>query len=567
MANLNINAKDNHSFDAIVIGSGLSGGWAAKELTEKGLNVLMLERGHELEHIKGYETAMMDPWEFKHRGRITQKQREHHKYLSRDYPYSEFNASYWFKDSDAPYKEKQTFDWFRPDIKGGKSIMWGRQSYRFSDQDFEANLKDGHGIDWPVRYDDIAPWYDYVEEFAGISGKTENYGPLPDGKFQPPMDMNCVEREVKKGIESNFENRLMTIGRVANVTKQTHGRGPCQFRNLCSRGCPYGAYFSTQSSTLPAAEATGNLTVLVDSIVSEVMYDKDKKRATGVRVIDSNTEDGTEFYSDIVFVNASTIGTASILLQSTSDRFPHGLGNDSEVIGHYLMDHNMGGGATGDAAGFEDKYYYGRRPNGIYIPRYRNVRENENLDYVRGFGYQGAASRSDWSASVAEVGVGKDFKEELSEPGLWSMGLIGFGECLPYKENKISLNTDKTDKWGLPTAVFDCGWKENEKKMKKAMLNDAGEMLEAAGLKNVETYDHEGVPGQAIHEVGTARMGKDPKKSVLNKWNQMHDVKNVFVTDGSFMCSSGSQNPSLTFMAFTARACDYAVKELKKGNI
>lgn len=567
MIYLNTKSKEQHSFDAIVIGSGLSGGWAAKELSEKGLKVLMLERGHELKHITGYESAMMDPWEFKHRGRITQEQRKQHEFLSRDYPFSEHNANYWFKDSDAPYDEKQRFDWYRPNIKGGRSIMWGRQSYRLSNLDFEANAKDGHGVDWPVRYEEIAPWYDYVEKFAGVSGQKENYAPLPDGHFQPPMEMNCVEKEVKKAIESNFTDRIMTIGRTANLTKQINGRGPCQFRNLCSRGCPYGAYFSTQSSTLPAAEKTGNLTVLVDSIVSEVMYDQDKEQASGVRVIDANTKEVTEFYAKLIFVNASTLGTASILLNSTSDRFPNGLGNDSEVVGHYLMDHHFRNGASGESPGFEDKYYFGRRPNGIYIPRYRNVKNNENLDYVRGFGYQGAASRSDWRASVAEIGIGKDFKEKLTEPGMWTMGIGGFGECLPYKENKVTLSKEKTDKWGLPTLVFDCGWKENEKKMRKDMVNDAAEMLEAAGMKNIQTFDHGSAPGQAIHEMGTAPMGNDPKESVLNKWNQMHAINNVFITDGSFMCSTGSQNPSLSYMAFTARACDYAVKELKRGNI
>lgn len=567
MSNFNIKSKHKNTFDAIVIGSGLSGGWAAKELTEKGLSVLMLERGHELKHVKDYKTAMKDPWEFKHRGRITEKERRNHRYLTRGWVYTEKNKDYWFRDSDAPYEEKQQFNWYRPNIKGGKSIMWGRQSYRMSNQDFEANAKDDHGIDWPIRYKEIAPWYDYVEEFAGISGKKENYSPLPDGQFLPPMEMNCVEEKVKDGIESNFENRIMTIGRVANLTKSHKGRNRCQFRNQCSRGCPFGAYFSTQSSTLPAAEKTGNLTVLVDSIVSEIMYDKDEKRATGVKVIDSNTKEQTEFYSDIVFVNAGTVATATILLNSTSARFPNGFGNDSEVVGRYLMDHQKEYGASGEMPGFDDKYYYGRRPNGIYIPRYRNVKENENLDYLRGFGYQGAASRQDWTASVAELGIGKEFKEKLSQPGIWTMGLGGFGECLPYKENRVYLDKTKRDKWGLPRAVFDCGFKENETNMSKAMANDAAEMLEAAGLKNIKLNTKGSVPGETNHEVGTVRMGDDPKNSILNKWNQMHAVKNVFVTDGSFMCSISAQNPSLTFMAFTARACDHAVKELKKGNI
>ncbi|GAA4314932.1 GMC family oxidoreductase [Compostibacter hankyongensis] len=565
--NYNNKAVAQNTYDAIVIGSGLSGGWAAKELTEKGLTVLMLERGHQLEHIKGYTTAMKDPWEFRHRGRITPEQRKTHEFVSRDYPYSEFNESYWFKDADAPYEEKQRFDWFRPDIVGGKSIMWGRQSYRWSDLDFEANARDGHGIDWPIRYKDIAPWYDYAERHAGISGQKENYAPLPDGQFLPPMEMNCVERSVKEGIAKNFNGRLMTIGRVANVTAKHHGRGPCQYRNLCSRGCPFGGYFSTQSSTLPPAMATGRLTLRPDSIVSEVMYDPKKQRASGVRVIDAHTKQTVEYYSKIVFVNASAVGTTFVLMNSVSDRFPNGLGNDSGVLGHYLMDHHFRCGASGEAPGFEDKYYSGRRANGIYIPRYRNVDKNEKRDYVRGFGYQGGASRQGWQHSIAELGVGKDFKDMLSEPGMWTMGLGGFAECLPYKENRVYLDKQKRDKWGLPTIVFDAGFKENEHKMRKDMMNDAAEMLEAAGIKNVRTYDKGSYPGLAIHEMGTARMGNDPKESVLNKWNQMHAVKNVFVTDGACMDSTNCVNPSLTYMALTARAADYAVKELKKGNI
>jgi choline dehydrogenase-like flavoprotein len=565
--NLNTKSTAQNTFDAIVIGSGLSGGWAAKELTEKGLTVLMLERGHQLIHITGYKTAMMKPWQFKHRGRITEEQRKSHEFLSRDYPYGEDNASYWFKDSDAPYEEVKKFDWFRPDIVGGKSIMWGRQSYRWSDQDFGANAKDGHGIDWPIRYKDIEPWYAYVEEFAGISGQKEGYAPLPDSVFMPPMEMNCVEIAVKKGIESNFKNRLMTIGRTANITVRHNGRGPCQYRNLCSRGCPFGAYFSTQSTTLPPAMATGRLTVQPDSIVTEVTYDKDKQRATGVKVMDSNTMQESEYFSKIIFVNASTVGTAFILLNSVSDRFPNGLGNDSGVVGRYLMDHQFRYGAAGEAEGFDDKYYFGRRANGIYIPRYRNVDPKEKREYVRGFGYQGGASREGWQRGIAEMGVGKDFKKMLSQPGMWEMGLGAFGECLPYYENRMYLDHSKKDKWGLPSVVFDCGFKENEEKMRKDMVNDAAEMLEAAGIKNVKTFTDGSTPGQAIHEMGTARMGNDPKQSVLNKWNQMHAVKNVFVTDGSCMDSTACQNPSLTFMALTARACDYAVKELKKMNI
>lgn len=563
--NLNIKAVQENTYDAIVVGSGLSGGWAAKELCEKGLKVLMLERGHDLKHIEGYKTANMHPWEFKHRGRITPEQRETHEYVSRDYPYSEHNSSYWFRDIDAPYKEEQRFDWFRPDIVGGKSIMWGRQSYRWSDLDFEANLKDGIAIDWPIRYKDIAPWYDYVEKHAGISGQKEGLHQLPDGQFMPPMAMNCVEQKIKEGIEANFTGRIMTIGRVANITQNHKGRSSCQYRNLCSRGCPYGAYFSTQSSTLPPAMETGNLTLRSNSIVNSILYDEEKGRATGVRIIDANTNETTEYYAKIIFVNASAVSTTWLLLNSTSNRFPDGLGNDSGVLGHYLMDHHFKIGAAGNMEGFEDKYIYGRRANGIYIPRYRNV-NGDKRDYLRGFGYQGGASRGRGVQS-AEESIGASLKENLSLPGQWRMGLGGFGECLPYEENRVYLNKEKPDKWGQPTLVFDAGFKENEQKMRKDMMNDAVEMLEAAGCKDINTYDRESYPGLAIHEMGTARMGKDPKESILNEWNQVHACKNVFVTDGACMTSASCVNPSLTYMALTARAADYAVKELKRMNI
>jgi choline dehydrogenase-like flavoprotein len=564
--NLNLKSKAQNTYDAIVVGSGVSGGWAAKELTEKGLKVIMLDRGRNIEHIKDYETAMKSPWEMKHRGRITQEQKESHPYLSRDYPYNEFTESFWFNDKDAPYEEKKRFDWYRPNIVGGKSIMWGRQSYRLSDLDFEANLKEGIAIDWPIRYKDIAPWYDYVEKFAGISGSKEGLPQLPDGVFQPAMEMNCVEKEVKKGVELSFKGRKVIMGRVANLTESINGRAKCQFRSMCIRGCPFGAYFSTQSSTLPPAMKTGNLTVRPHSNVVSVIYDEKKGKATGVKIIDTKTNEMIEIYAKIIFMNASTLSTTHILMNSTSHRFPNGLGNGSGQLGHNLMDHQFRVGATGTWVGFEDKYYYGRRPTGIYIPRFTNL-NGDKRDYVRGFGYQGGASRAGWQRGVAELGMGGDFKDAMSLPGQWTFGMTGFGECLPYYENKIELNKDVLDKWGQPTLKFDCEFKENEKKMRKDMMNEAAEMLESAGLKDVTTYDNGSYPGMAIHEVGTARMGRDPKTSVLNGFNQMHEVKNVFVTDGASFTSIGCVNPSLTFMALTARACDYAVKEMKKGNI
>jgi choline dehydrogenase-like flavoprotein len=564
--NLNLKGVQENTYDAIVVGSGISGGWAAKELTEKGLKVLMLDRGRNVEHVKDYDTAMKHPWEFAHRGRITQSQRESHPFLSRDYPYSEHNESFWFNDEDAPYSEIKRFDWYRPNIVGGRSIMWGRQSYRLSPMDFEANAKEGIAIDWPIRYKDIAPWYDYVERFAGISGQKEGLEQLPDGQFLPPMEMNCVEKHVAAKVKASFGGRAVTIGRAANLTVAHNGRGSCQHRNLCSRGCPYGAYFSTQSATLPAAMKTGNLTLRPHSVVSEVIYDAEKGKATGVRVIDAITNEVTEYYARIVFLNASAIWTAHLLLNSTSDRFPNGLGNDSEQVGRNLMDHHFRCGASGEMPGFEDQYYFGRRANGIYIPRYRNIGKDKR-EYIRGFGYQGGASRQGWQRGIAELGMGADFKDALSAPGMWTMGITGFGECLPYEENRLMLNREKVDKWGLPTLTIDCEFKENEQKMRKDMINDAAEMLEAAGLKNISTYDAGSFPGMGIHEMGTARMGRDPKTSVLNAHNQMHAVSNVFVTDGACMTSAGCQNPSLTYMALTARACDYAVKEMKKNNI
>lgn len=569
---LTIDAIKARTFDAIVVGSGISGGWAAKELTEKGLRVLMLDRGHHLEHVTGYETAMTNPWEFAHRLRLTQEQRETHPYLSRDYPYGEDNASFWFDDLDAPYEEKNRFDWFRPNILGGKSLLWGRQSYRLSDLDFEANARDGHGTDWPIRYKDLAPWYSYVEKFAGISGEKLGLAQLPDSEFLPPMDMNCVEKHTQQQLKTKM-NRVMTIGRVANLTTPTAlqtsvGRAPCQYRHQCRRGCPYGGYFSTLSATLPAARKTNRLTVKTDAIVREVLYDAQKQKATGVRVIDSKTGAVTEYYSRIVFVNASAIGSLFVLLNSTSDRFPNGLGNDNDILGRYVMDHQFKVGASGNAngLGFNDMYYTGRRANGIYVPRFRNL-GTEKRAYVRGFGYQGGGSRSGWQRLIAEEGFGADWKDKGTTPGPWSMGLTGFGECLPYPDNRVTLNRQKTDKWGLPTVAFDVKFRENERLMRKEMATDAAEMLEAAGMKNVRIRDEGSFPGMAIHEMGGCRMGRDPKTSMLNANNQLHAVTNVFVTDGASMASSSCVNPSLTYMALTARAADFAVKEMKRQNL
>lgn len=557
----------DQTYDAIVVGSGISGGWAAKELTEKGLKVLMLERGPNVAHIKGYKTATLSPWEIPHRGRRTVQMLENHPNLRRDYVLNELNLDWWAHESDSPYVEKKPFTWFRGYQVGGRSLLWGRQSYRIGDIDFEANLKEGIAVDWPIRYKDLAPWYSYVEKFAGISGNKDGLPQLPDGDFQPPMPLNCVEKDVAEKVKKVFDGkRLVTIGRVANLTQPLEGRTQCQFRNKCSLGCPFGGYFSTQASTLPAAEKTGNLTLRPWSIVTRLIYDKDTKKATGVEIVDGEDNKTYEFNAKIIFLCASAINSAAILMRSATDVWPEGLGSSSGELGHNVMDHHFRLGANGIAEGYEDKYYFGRRPNGIYIPRFRNV-NGDKRDYIRGFGYQGGASRSGWSRNVAEMGIGAPLKEALSEPGPWSMGMTGFGEILPYHENHIKLSKDMKDKWGIPVLEMDAEIKENEKKMRVDMMNDAAEMLEAAGLKNVKTFDSGYTFGQGIHEMGTARMGRDPKTSVLNGNNQVWDAKNVFVTDGACMTSAAAQNPSLTYMALTARAADFAVTELKKGNL
>jgi choline dehydrogenase-like flavoprotein len=554
-------------YDAIVIGSGISGGWAAKELTEKGLKTLMLERGRNIEHVKDYVNANKEAWDYPHHGRATTEMKKDYPVLKRDYPLNEINLDYWVNEKESPYTEIKRFDWFRGYHVGGRSLMWGRQSYRLSDFDFAANAKDGIAIDWPIRYQEIAPWYDYAEKFAGISGNRDGLPQLPDGQFLPPMDMTCVEKDVAERIKAHYKgSRSMVIGRVANLTVAHEGRTNCQFRNKCWLGCPFGAYFSTQSSTLPAAMKTGNLTMRPWSIVTKILYDKDKKKATGVEVLDAETNKTYTYTAKIIFLNASTLNSAWVLMNSATDIWPDGLGSSSGELGHNIMDHHLGVGASGLVEGFEDKYFYGRRANGIYVPRYRNL-FGDKRDYLRGFGYQGGGTRQGYNRSAEELSIGADLKDALSEPGSWTMNLGGFGETLAYHENKISLDKTRTDKWGLNILAIDVEYKDNEKKMRKDMKEDAIEMLEAAGVKNVKGREGDGTLGRGIHEMGSARMGKDPKTSVLNKWNQIWDAPNVFVTDGSFMVSSACVNPSLSYMAFTARAADHALKELKKGNL
>lgn len=570
--NNNSAIEQPEKFDAIVIGTGISGGWAAKELCENGLKTLVLERGRMVKHIEDYPTMNMDPWDFKHREKQHPDEVKNQHKQSRLWGGSLTKPAtkHWFVDDDKhPYNEVKEYLWLRGYHVGGRSIMWGKQSYRLSDLDFEANKKDGHGVDWPIRYKDIEPWYDKVEEYIGVSGQNLGLPQLPDQKLEPPMELNCVEENLQENIKNNFDDdRLLTIGRVAHITsdKAHEGRTKCQFRNRCIRGCPFGGYFSSNSCTLPAAERTGNMTLRPHSIAYEIVYDDNLKKATGVKIIDAETKEKLFFKADIIFCCASAIASTAILMQSKSERFPNGLGNDSGELGHNLMDHHYAVGASAEVDGFEDKYYKGKRPNGFYIPRFRNLEDNKTKkEFVRGYGYQGSASRTNWQHAVSELSFGKELKDKILKPGPWRIGMSGFGECLPYHENKISLNYDKLDEWGLPTIDFDAEIKENEIKMREDMRDQAIAMLKAAGYKNVRGHLGKAIPGACIHEMGTARMGHNPKTSVLNKYNQIHTCNNVYVTDGAFMTSSACQNPSLTYMAFTARAANHAAKEFKKN--
>ncbi len=554
-------------YDAIVIGSGISGGWAAKELTQKGLKTIMLERGRNVEHVKDYPAATKHPWDFPHRGGRTQQMIEDYPVLKRDYPLNEKNLDFWVNEKESPYTEIKRFDWYRGYHVGGRSLMWGRQSYRLGDHDFEANLKDGHGVDWPIRYKDIAPWYSYAERWAGISGNRDGLDVLPDGDFLPPMPFNVVEKDLVERVKKAYGGkRHFIMGRVANLSVPHEGRMNCQFQNQCWLGCNFGAYFSTQSSTLPPAVATGNLTLRPFSIVTRILYDKDTKRAKGVEIIDAETHQTYEYFAKIVFVCASSFNSTWVLMNSATDVWEGGLGSSSGELGHNAMDHHFRLGARGRVEGYEDRYFYGRRPTGLYIPRFRNIGDDKR-DYVRGFGYQGSAGRGRWTGEIAEMSVGGDWKDALCEPGNWTIGFGAFGEILPYHENRIFLDRDTKDKWGLPVLAMDMEIKENEIKMRKDMTEDCKEILETIGVKDVSTYDNGYGFGQGIHEMGTARMGRDPKTSVLNGNNQVWDALNVFVTDGASMTSAGCVNPSLTYMALTARAVNFAVEELKKGNL
>ena len=565
----NSNGKEEVTYDAIVIGSGISGGYSAMELCSKGYKTLMLERGKMMKH-GDYPTASMDTWDFKNQNIVSAEEKAQHYFKQN-------RLSWWVreehqhlinKDSDYDYDEVNRFDWIRGHHVGGRSIMWGRRCYRWSDIDFEANAKEGIAIDWPIRYKDIAPWYDRVETFVGITGQAEGLPQLPDGKFLPPFPLNCAEQHMREAINKKYPYRLLTPSRTANLSSYDPNvhlgtRGQCQSRNRCVRGCPYGAYFSSLSATIPVAEATGNLTIRPDSIVHEIIWDKERGKASGVRVKDRLSGEELVFYARIIFCNASTIGTTAILLNSRSETFPDGLGNSSGELGHNIMDHHYGMGASGELPGFEDVYYTGRRPTGFYIPRFRNInKETQMKDFLRGFGYQGNATRT---TNAPDNTIGTELKENLFAPGPYRVSMTCFGEILPYHDNKMWLNFEKKDKHGLPVITFDATLRENEMNLRKDGVTCAEEMLEAAGCKNITSYNSATAIGACIHEMGTARMGHDPKTSVLNKWNQMHEVPNVFITDGSCMTSSGTQNPSITYMALSARAVDYMHKQVNDG--
>jgi choline dehydrogenase-like flavoprotein len=555
-------------FDAIVVGSGITGGWAAKELTERGLKVLMIERGRMIEHQSGYTKETVAPWELPFHGQGDAA------LFARDYPvqsqqklfFNEWTQDHWVNDREHPYQTApgDSFTWFRGYQLGGKSLLWGRQCYRWSDIDFSANKKDGHGVDWPIRYKDVSPWYDHVEDFIGVSGSAEGLEVLPDSKFLPAMPLNAAEKRIKTSLEAKFPGRKLIIGRSANITRQVGDRSPCQYRGICARGCSYGAYFSTQSSTLPAAQATGRLTLLTDTIVDHVITDPATGRATGVATRGTKDKTRHTFTGKIVFLNAGTINTVALLLRSRSERAPNGLANSSGTLGQYLMDHGQASSALGLVHGVEDRTYWGNRPNGIVVPRFRNV-DSQNADFVRGYSYQGGALRRGWKRGGDSEGLGAAFKADLDGPGEWMVSLGAFAECLPEARNQIKLHPTAVDSLGMPQVEIAFRHGENTRRALQDAAVEAKRMLEAAGVTVLSSSADVQPGGTAIHEMGGARMGADPAQSVVNGWNQAHDVSNLFITDGACMSSTACQNPSLTYMALTARACDYAVKRMKES--
>ena len=571
MGDINSKGVSQNTYDAIVIGSGISGGWAAKELCEHGLKTLVLERGRKVEHLIDYPTMIKDPWDFPHRNQLSLKVKEENPIVSRCYAFREDAMHFFVKDKEHPYVQEKPFDWIRGYQVGGKSLIWARQTQRWSKYDFEGPARDGFAVDWPIRYSDIAPWYSHVEKFVGISGNKDGLETLPDGEFLPPWEMNVVEKEVKKRIMENYKDRNVVIGRCAHLTqpKEIHlqqGRGKCQARNLCQRGCPFGGYFSSNSSTLPWAAKTGNLTLRPHSVVHSIIYDDKKGKATGVRVIDAHTKRVTEYFAKIIFVNAAALNTNLILLNSISSRFSDGLGNDNGLLGKYVAFQNYRGTLSADMDGFLDSYYYGRRPCAVMMPNFRNVYKQET-DFLRGYMVFFSAGRSGWGHSVEGEQIGEAFKEAKTEPGNWHVSMMMQGETIPKETNYVRLSKDKKDEWGMPLLTISVGYDDNDEKSMKDFLTQGAEMLDKAGCKNITTRDSKQAPGLDIHEMGGVRMGKDPKTSLLNKWSQMHACPNVFVTDGACMTSTSTQNPSITFMALTARAANYAVEELKKGNL
>lgn len=569
--NVNNKGKAQNTYDAIVIGSGISGGWAAKELCDHGLKTLLLERGRDVKHIKDYPTTNMNPWEFKHRGELTSALAKENPIAHSCYAFDEATQHFFIKDKEHPYIQEKPFDWIRGYQVGGKSLIWARATQRWSRFEFEAPGRDGYAVDWPIRYDDLAPWYSHVERFAGISGNRDGLETLPDGEFLPAWEMTCGEKLIQERIHANYKDRTVIQGRCAHLTQPNpvhleQGRGKCLARNICYRGCPFGGYFSSNSSTIPWAEKTGNLTLRPFSVVHSIIYDEKMGKASGVRVIDTNTKEATEYFAKIIFVNAACLNSNLILLNSVSSRFPNGLGNDNGLLGKYIAFHDYRGNITATLDGFEDQIEYGRRPTAPMLPNFRNVRKQE-MDFLRGYMTFYTVSRVNWQHGFGEDGIGEELKNKVTEPGGWGVYMMMQGETIPHESNHVRLSKDKKDDWGIPLLITSVDYRENDNKILKDFLEQGSEMLDKAGCKNINPFDNGRRPGNDIHEMGGVRMGKDPKTSLLNKWNQFHNVKNVFVTDGACMASVGVQNPSLTFMAITARAANHAVEELKKGNV
>ncbi len=565
MANFNMDMNKKTTYDAIVIGSGISGGWAAKELCEKGLKTLVLERGRDVKHVEDYPTAMKSPWDFEHRGRETKIEKIDNPIVNKCYAYEEATQHFFVKDDVHPYVQEKPFDWIKGYQVGGKSLIWARQTQRWSDAEFEGPARDGFAVDWPIRYKDIAPWYSYVEKFVGISGNKDGIPTLPDGEFMKPWELNCVEKHIQKEIAKKYKDRQVIIGRCAHLTDPQpihfeQGRAQCQARHLCYRGCPFGAYFSSNSSTIPWAAKSGNLTLRPFSVVHSIIYDEKTQKASGVKVIDTNTKEEFIYYAKIIFLNAACLNSNLVLLNSKSNRFPNGIGNDNDLLGKFIAFHQYRGQGNAKMEGFEDSYYYGRRPTSAFMPSFRNVKKQE-MDFQRGYMVAFSAGRGQGIASPHSFG--EEFKTDSTKPGEWGIYIQMQGETIPKESNFVHLS-EKLDQWGIPQLAINIDYDENDHKMMKDFQQQASEMLENAGCNNISMFDSQQNPGLDIHEMGGIRMGKDPKTSLLNEFNQLHLCKNVFVTDGAAMTSVGNQNPSLTFMALTARAVDYALLAMKK---